>query len=112
MGGHEAMGSPREASVRDQRDALPQSLADDRSGDGEHLSHPWPTRGSLATDHDDVAGRYLTGEHSRHGGLLAVEHTRRAGVVATLVAGELDYAPIWSDIAAQDRETAGGLQWI
>ena len=51
-------------------------------------------------------------EHGGHRRLLAVEHARRADVAAPLVAGELDDAAVRRDVAAQDREAAGGLERV
>ncbi len=106
MAGHEAVRGPGEAPVGDQRHRLPQPLADERGGDGEHLAHAGSARGPLAADHDHVAGLDLAGEHGRHRRLLALEHASRARVQAALVAGQLDDAAIGREVAVQDREPA------
>ena len=41
-----------------------------------------------------------------------LEDARRALVVAALVAGELDHAALGREVAAQDRQAAGGLDRV
>ena len=47
-----------------------------------------------------------------HRVLLALEHARGALVVDALVAGELHDAAVGREVAAQDREAAGGLDRV
>src|ERR1700735_235247 len=112
MGGHETMGGAREAPVGDQSNALAESLADNGSCPREHRTPPRTASWSLAADDDHIALFDLVREHSRHGGLLALEHPCRADVATTLVAGQLDHAPVGCHVAAQNRKAAGRLERV
>ena len=111
--GHEAVRGAGEAPVGDQRDALPQPLALTIAAVTASISRmPGPPAGPSLRITTTSPALDLVREHGRHRGLLAVEHARRADVAAALVAGELDDAAVGRDVAAQDREAAGGLERI
>ena len=112
VAGHEPARGAREAAVGEQRDLVAEPLPHERRGDREHLAHARPAGGALVADHDDVAGQDLAARDGGHRRLLAVEHPRRAAVVDALVAGELDHRALGGEVAAQDREPAGGLERV
>ena len=112
VAGHEAVRGAGEAPVGEQRDVLAEALAVDRRGDREHLAHAGAADRALVADDDDVAGLDPPGGDRVHRGLLALEHARRALVVAALVARELHDAAVGREVAAQDRQAAGGLERV
>src|SRR5262245_1648429 len=110
--GHQAVGGPREAGVREQRDLIAGPLAAQRSGDLEHLAHPRPARGTLVADHHYVAGPDpLLFDHCE-ALLLGGEDPGRARVFAALLAGDLAHAALGRQLAAKDHQAARGLERI
>ena len=106
------MRRAREAPVGDQRHLVAQALADERRRDVQHLAHSRPAGWALVADHDHVAGGDRARLDRGEAVLLRVEHPRRPAVPQALVAGELDDAAVGSEVASQNREPAGRLEWV
>src|SRR5439155_458280 len=106
--------SPRGSASRSSRKAglspsavpSPGDGALDRARDVEHLAHAGAALRPLVADHDEVARLEPAGLHRDEGVLLAVEHAGLAAENLLGVARELGHAPLGSEIAAQNRETA------
>ena len=85
----EAVGSPGEAAVGDERSVAATAGALHGPGDGEHLAHAGTALGTLVSDDDDVTGLDPVVQHGDHGGILAVEHAGPAVEVVDVEAGHL-----------------------
>ena len=112
MAGHQAVGGAGEAPVGEQGHGLPKPLAHERGCHAQHLAHSGPARRALVADHHHVARLDALLLHRGERVLLALEHARRPALVEALEARQLHDAAVGREIAAQDREAAGGLDGI
>src|SRR3954447_20069338 len=106
------MRAPASATPPPPTPARPARAPRTPSGDGQHLAHAGAAGRALVADDDDVAGLDLALRHGGHRRFLVLEHGRGALVVDPLVAGELHDAAVGREVAAQDREAAGGLDRV
>ena len=101
-----------EAAVGDQRHRFAESLADERSRDGQHFAHAGTALGSFVANHDHVAGLNFSLLHGFECRFLGIEYPRRSCVKNPLVTGKLHDAAFGSERAAQNREAAFFLERI
>ena len=100
-----------EAAVGEQGDGVGEGGdAFDGGGDGEHLTHAGAAFGAFVADDEDVAGVDFSGFDGDVAVFFVLEDARGAGVEQPLVAGDLDDAAVRGEVAAENDETAGGLE--
>src|SRR5215210_1977834 len=109
---HQTMGRAGEAAVGEQGHLVADALADQRGRDLKHLAHTGAAGGALVADHDHVAGLDALLLDDREALLLRSEDPRRAAVPASLLARDLHHATLRGEVAAEDHQTAGGLERI
>src|SRR4051812_4870180 len=112
VAGHQAVGGSRETAVGEQRHLVADALPDERGRDLEHLAHAGAAGRALVANHDDVAGLDALLLDHRKALLLGTEDPGGAGVLLSLLARNLDDTALRREVAAQDHETAGGLERI
>ena len=112
VAGHEAVRGAGEAAVGEQRDVSPSPSPTIAAVTASISRMPGPPAGPSLRITTTSPALISPGGDGGHRVLLALEHARRARRGAALVAGELDDAALGREVAAQDREAAGGLERV
>ena len=105
---HRPVGSAGKPSVGYQGDAVTKTLTDESAGNGKHFPHSRAAFWPLVADDNNVAFYDFAALYSLEREFLLLEHPGGSFVYAFLMTGDLDDSAVGSQVAAQDRQSAGG----
>jgi len=88
--------------IGEQRDRCAQTSALNRSGDGQHLAHAWPTFRAFIANHNDITSLDLSTLHSGKGVLFSVEDSSWAAVTQRFLPRNFHHAAFRSHIAFEN----------
>ena len=77
-------------------------------GNRQHLLHTGSALGSFVTDYYDVTGLDVAPLDGLKRGWFLVEDPGRALEYLLLMPGDLNHGAVWSYVASQDSQAAGG----
>jgi hypothetical protein len=106
---HEAVGRAGEAAVGEESDGFAEARAHEGGGYAQHLAHARSAAWALVTDDDDIAFPDAAVLHGVKGVLFPIEGTCWTAVHAASATGDFHDATVGREVAAQDGETAGGM---
>src|SRR5215475_5519196 len=106
------MSRSGEPAIGDKRDGITQTGAHQRRSDTEHLAHTGPALRPFVANDNDVVGLYLTFLHCLKRVFLAIEDTGRAFVDHSFMPCNLNHTTFRRQIALENHQPSGWLQWI